>query len=412
MFESLREDFSSLFTPKVQKAIRKEGSSITLKVIEKVLIHAIRNNISDIHIEPHEGYLIIRFRKDGILYDALKIEEYEVRENLVSSIRAQAGIVGDGARVKRAVDGRWSIDFGGEVVDFRLSFFPLVNGEKLVMRIFRQSKVVYDLDNLGMNDKELSELKEFLLRKNGIIFVTGPTGSGKTTTLYSIINYLNKPEINISTLEDPVEFKFDRINQTQIDAAGGFDFPDGLRALLRQDPDIILVGEVRDALTAEIAIRASLTGHLVLTTLHTNDAPTVVSRLIDMNIEPFLITSTAMLVINQRLVRKLCELCKEPTVIPDYLPSKLDILRTKEIMPYKAVGCEVCGGFGYLERVPVFEFLCVDDNMRHLILKKSSYSEIKKYAIENGMKTLMEDAVALLENGDTTIDEIISVIDI
>lgn len=412
MLQGLQQKIDYYYSPEGRKVLKKEQTSITVKIIETILSEAAAGDISDIHIEPHEEYVLVRFRIDGILYDVLRIEDLDVRKSLSSSIKAQASMHGDGTANKKAQDGRWSLEIGSEKIDFRISIFPVVNGEKVVMRIFRQNKAMYQLAEIGCDSQDLQMLKQFLTNKNGILFVTGPTGSGKTSTLYASLNHLNDPERNIVTLEDPVEFKFDRINQSQIDPTLGFDFSDGLRAILRQDPDIILVGEIRDVETAEIAIRASLTGHLVLTTIHTNDAPTAVTRLLDMGIEPFLIAASTSMIINQRLIRRMCQLCKKPIPIPDTLPAELELIRSENLRLYRPEGCDVCNNMGYKGRLPVFEFLKTTDDIKQLILKKKSASEIRHYAIEHGMKTLVQDTVRTLRNELTSLDEVVRILSI
>lgn len=409
MIKNLQEQIDFLYTNPGRKQIKKEQTSLTQKIIEIILNNSIQSDVSDIHIEPHEEYLLVRFRIDGLLYDVLRIEDLLVRTSLTSSIRAQASMHGDGTALKKAQDGRWSLELGSEKIDFRISIFPVVNGEKVVMRIFRQNKAMFQLEQLGCAPHNLEDLKNFLMNKTGILFVTGPTGSGKTSTLYATINHLNRPDLNIVTLEDPVEFKFDRINQSQIDPNLNFDFSDGLRAILRQDPDVVLVGEIRDVETAEIAIRASLTGHLVLTTIHTNDAPTAVTRLIDMGIEPFLIAASSSMIINQRLIRKMCQLCKTPIPMPPVLPPDLEELRTSGIILYKPEGCEACNGMGYQGRLPVFEFLKTTEEIKKLILHKRSASDIRNKAIEEGMVSLTKDAIRILREERTSYEEVLRI---
>ncbi|MBU1864464.1 MAG: GspE/PulE family protein [Candidatus Omnitrophica bacterium] len=407
---SLQEDVNFLFSPKGMKEQKKTGDSITILVISKILSYALLMNTSDIHVEPHDEFLMVRFRIDGVLYEVLKIEEYELRNSMVSAILTQASMFADGSVRKKPQDGRWSTEIEGERVDARLSTIPVMHGEKLVMRLFRQNKASFAIGDLGCSEACGEIYKSFLTNKTGIVFVTGPTGSGKTTTLYAAINHLNNATRAISTLEDPVEFSFPGVNQSQIDLTAGFDFTSGLRSLLRQDPDIMLVGEIRDVETSEIAIRASLTGHLVLTTIHTNDAPTAITRLIDMGIAPFLLSATASLIINQRLVRKVCTQCKAPTNLPDVLPPELEPLRSTDIWLFKPQGCEACANTGYLGRSPVFEFLKTSDTMSKLILQKASTGEIREQAIRDGMVTLVQDGMRLLKEEKTTLEEILSLV--
>ncbi len=410
ILSSMQQELNFYYTPDGKKQLKKSQKPMTIHVVDLIVKYALKVDVSDIHIEPHDEYMLVRFRVDGVLYDVLKIDDLDVRGSLCSSIRAQAAMHGDGTAKKKAQDGRWSIDVTGQRVDFRISVFPLVFGEKIVMRIFRQNKTAYIVENIGMTHEDSDQLKSFLMNKTGVLFVTGPTGSGKTSTLYAALNHITKPDINIVTLEDPVEYKFDRINQSQIDTTLGFDFSDGLRAVLRQDPDVIFVGEIRDVETSEIAVRASMTGHLVLTTIHTNDAATAITRLIDMGIEPFLLAGTASLIVNQRLLRRVCPLCKKSVSLPQILPKELECIRAENILVYEASGCDMCNETGYQGRVAVFELLRTNEKINRLILEKASAAEIRKQAIQNGMKTLTQDAVRLLKEEKTTLSEVIKIV--
>lgn len=410
MKTDLKERIDFYYTNAGRKELRKEKQVLTIKVLELILNEAISNNASDVHMEPMENVLLIRFRVDGILHHVLSIDDIEVRDGLINSIKAHASMHSDGSAKRKPQDGRWGTQFGDEMVDFRLSTFPVVNGEKLVMRILRQNTALFSLDAIGMSEEAQRDFSAFLEKKSGVVCVTGPTGSGKSTTLYAALNHLNQSDKNILTLEDPVEFKIKGINQSCIDPSCGFDFADGLRAALRQDPDIVFVGEVRDSITAEICMRASMTGHLLLTTLHTNDAPTAFTRLIDMGIEPFLIAASPTMVINQRLVRTLCDECKAPVQIEtSEIPESLKGLTENNVTFYEARGCDSCGGTGFKGRRPVFEYMMTNDELKKMIVKRASSSEIRKCAMQNGMYPIEKDIFRLLQEGVTTLAEVIQI---
>lgn len=408
--QKIQEQYDYYLTKEGQKELKKESMSFTLKLIEIILNGALSNNVSDIHLEPQQAYVNVRFRRDGVLHEVLRIDDFEAQEALMSSIKAQASMFSDGSSKRKPQDGRWSHFLGGEQVDFRISTVPVINGEKMVLRIFRGNRSDLSINDIGAPEELVNAIRDFTAHKTGIVFVTGPTGSGKTTTLYAVLNTINRPEINIVTLEDPVEYKLERINQSQIDVKSGFDFASGLRALLRQDPDVVFVGEIRDKETAEICLRSSLTGHLVLTTVHTNDAATAITRLLDMNIPPFMIAAAPSLIINQRLLRKLCDDCKQTAPLPDKLPRELEKLHDEGVSVAVPKGCSTCAGTGYNGRIGVFEYIVTSNKIRDLVINKASTEDIRKTAIEGGMKTLMQDAVRILRTGETSIEEVFKIL--
>jgi|Deesub1362B_J571_1020462.scaffolds.fasta_scaffold00572_3 type IV pilus assembly protein PilB len=387
-------------------AIADETSPI-VKLVNAILLEAIRRRASDIHIEPYEKELRVRYRIDGVLQEVLKRDVKLIRP-IVARIKAMAKMKLEEKR--RPQDGRIRLKMGNKRIDVRVATIPTVYGEKVAMRILDRSAIELKLDVLGFEDESLKVFRKAIKNPNGIVLVTGPTGSGKTTTLYAALQELNSIDVNISTVEDPVEFTLHGINQVQVKEDVGMTFAAGLKAFLRQDPDIIMVGEIRDLETAEIAIRASLTGHLVLSTVHTNTAAATVTRLINMDIEPFLIASTLLVVVSQRLVRKICEECKEEykpeeSVLLDLSPEDPDRLKGAKF--YKGRGCEKCFGTGYKGRIGIYEVMPITKRIRELILKKAPTFEIEKAAIEEGMITLRESGIRKVIRGVTTPDEVL-----
>lgn len=379
-----------------------------IRFVDLLLRQAVKSRASDVHIEPQEKSMIIRMRVDGVL-----------REMVPPSRKMQAAVVTrikilsqmDIAERRLPQDGRLKIKTCGRNVDVRVSAIPTIYGEKVVMRILDASAVNHDLDQLGFESRLLEELKTTLSLPYGIIVVTGPTGSGKSTTLYSALNYLKDPAKNITTVEDPVEYRLAGINQIQVKPEIDLDFARCLRAILRQDPDIILIGEIRDKETVEIAIKASLTGHLVLSTFHTNDAPSAISRFVYMGIEPYLLASTLNLVVAQRLVRKVCDRCKEPTQLDEKVLKRLNIDpgQSEQNVFYHGRGCNVCGGTGYHGRLPMFEFLPIDNEISEKIIAGESESQIRAAAREKGYGGLLESGVSKMRQGLTTAKEVLSV---
>jgi len=382
----------------------KEDSPIIL-LINAILGQAIREGASDIHVEPYEKRLVVRFRVDGMLRSVLEPRR-ELAPLLISRIKVMSRL--DIAEKRVPQDGRISIRVGGREIDLRVSTLPSANGERVVMRILEKNQARLDLDRLGFYPDALTGLKGLLARPHGIILVTGPTGSGKSTTLYGCLNHLNDGSSNILTVEDPIEYNIEGIGQTQVNVKAGMTFASGLRAMLRQDPDVVMVGEIRDAETAGIAVQASLTGHLVLSTLHTNTAAGAVTRLEDMGIEPFLLASSINGIIAQRLVRLLCNECKQPHV-PDAAEMELlQIRRSDEHLLFRPKGCSACNDRGYRGRMGLYELLVVDDIIRTLIHKRAPEDELVAQA-RKSQQSLRADGRAKVLSGKTTVEEVLRV---
>jgi type IV pilus assembly protein PilB len=379
-----------------------------IRFVDLLLSQAVKSRASDIHIEPQEHSMTIRMRIDGILRDMVPPSR-----KMQAAVTARIKILSkmDIAERRLPQDGRFKIKNAGKNIDVRVSVIPTIYGEKVVMRILDASAVNLDLKQLGFEPELLEEFETILAQPHGIIVVTGPTGSGKSTTLYSALNYLKDPTKNITTVEDPVEYRLAGINQIQIKPEIDLSFAKCLRAILRQDPDIVLIGEIRDKETVEIAIKASLTGHLVLSTFHTNDAPSALSRLVYMGIEPYLLASTLNLVLAQRLVRKICEHCKKPiTLSKDAVKRlKIDPNQMKDTVFYQGKGCNSCGGTGYSGRLPIFEFLVVDNDIREKLITAGNESQIRAMAREKGYGGLFESGVSKILQGLTTPEEVLRV---
>lgn len=374
--------------------------------VNKILAEAFIKKVSDIHIEPYEKSFRIRFRVDGSLIIAHE-PNMKLMRPIISRLKILAQL--DISEKRKPQDGRIKLSVGGQPIDYRVSSLPTLFGEKVVLRLLDQSNLQLDMTKLGFEVKQLEVFQNGIHQPYGMCLVTGPTGSGKTTTLYSALAELNTIDTNISTAEDPVEFNLEGINQVNVRKEVGLTFPAALKAFLRQDPDIIMVGEIRDLEVGEIAVEAALTGHLVLSTLHTNDAPSTVTRLLNMGIEPFLVVGSLNVVVAQRLCRKICMECREPVQIPHeeliscgFAPSS-----AAKIKPYKGKGCEFCGGTGYKGRVAIYEVLEMTPLVKELVLKNASADEIKKQAIKDGMKTLRMSALTKVAQGLTTLDEAI-----
>jgi general secretion pathway protein E len=381
-----------------------EDDAPVIKFVNSLIFRAVKEKASDIHIEPFEKEFVVRFRIDGVLYDIIR-QPKRAHASISSRIKVMGTL--DIAEKRLPQDGRIKIKIAGKDVDIRLSTVPTNFGERLVMRILEQGNTVLELEHLGFNAKSRENVEKLIFRKYGIILVTGPTGSGKSTTLSACLTKLNSPTRNIMTVEDPIEYQIPGINQVQVNTKIELTFARALRAFLRQNPDIIMVGEIRDKETAEIAINASLTGHLVLSTLHTNDASGAATRLIDMGVEPFLVASSVLGIIAQRLIRKVCTKCREA-----HTPSKFEMqeLGLTELpagtIIYKAVGCPSCAQSGYSGRTVGHELLVVDDEIRSLIVKNVDAGILKKSAVSHGMITLREDCVSKVLQGITTVDEL------
>jgi type IV pilus assembly protein PilB len=387
-----------------------EGGEIEgpiIKIVNGILIKAIKLGASDIHFEPYERSFRVRYRLDGVLRREMALPN-KIRNAIISRLKIMARL--DIAEKRLPQDGRIKLRLGkGREMDFRVSTVPILFGEKVVLRLLDKSALQLDLTKLGFEQSSLEDLEKSIHRPVGMILVTGPTGSGKTTTLYSVLSELNKESENIMTAEDPVEYNFMGINQVQMHEDIGLTFASSLRSFLRQDPDIIMVGEIRDFETAQIAIQAALTGHLVLSTVHTNDAPGTISRLIDMGIEPFLITSSVILILAQRLIRKICSECREQIKVHPQLLIDLGVApdEAKSFRVHKGKGCAICSGTGYKGRVGLYEVMPMKEEIKELVLSRASASEIKKEAIRLGMKTLRQSGIYKVKEGLTTIEEVL-----
>ena len=380
-----------------------------VRLVNAILTSAIKRRASDIHLEPFEKMFRVRYRVDGVLEEIMK-PPLKLKNAITSRIKVMAAL--DIAERRLPQDGRIKLKIGpGQDMDFRVSVLPTIFGEKIVLRLLDKSNLQLDMTKLGFEERALKDFKDAIYRPFGMVLVTGPTGSGKTTTLYSALSELNKVVSNISTAEDPVEYNLVGINQVQINEDIGLNFANALRAFLRQDPDIIMVGEVRDFETAEIAIKAALTGHLVLSTLHTNDAPSTINRLLNMGVEPFLVASSVNLVLAQRLARVICGGCKAPVEVHPQALIELgvnpDAART--VSCFHGAGCTQCSGTGYRGRVALYEVMPMSEELRDLVLSGASASEIKRTAISVGMMTLRQSGLLKLTQGVTTIEEVVRV---
>jgi len=405
------DDFSSVATefesPKDILELTTEAPIIRL--INALLRQAVKDRASDIHIEPYENEIDVRMRIDGVLKNVLKPPKI-IQDALISRVKIMAGL--DIAERRLPQDGRIRLLIGGKDIDIRVSIIPTVHGERVVMRLLDRRQGIMGLSEIGLDSYQNAIVEEVLKNQSGIILVTGPTGSGKTTTLYAALNKIHTEQKNIITVEDPVEYQLKGIGQIQVQPRIGLTFASGLRSILRQDPDIIMVGEIRDIETAEIAVQASLTGHLVLSTLHTNDASSAITRLIDMGVEPFLLSSSLICVIAQRLVRIICNKCKY-----EYTPTEQELTYLSQLgvnikKLYKGKGCEKCRKTGYYGRIGVFEVLKIENQIRRIIKKGVSSYDIKEIAIKRGMKTLQMAGLEKVYSGETSLEEVIRVTEI
>ena len=382
-----------------------------VKIVSLILNEALRKRASDIHIEPTEKDLRVRYRVDGALHEALRLPKKN-QNAVIARIKIMSKLDITENRIPQ--DGRFKIKLGTKEIDFRVSILPITFGNKVVLRALDKANLSVGLDKLGFLPQPLEAFKKAMKLPFGMILLTGPTGSGKSTTLYSIINSVNTPEVNIVTIEDPVEYELEGITQIQANADIGLTFANGLRSILRQSPDVVMVGEIRDFETGDIAIKASLTGQLVLSTLHTNDAAGAITRLIDMGVEPFLVSASVVLTAAQRLCRKICTKCKEPVDIPrkvfERIGGDIDIDKLLKRAPfYSGKGCQKCNNTGYLGRMGILESLEIDDKIRGMIIDGSSSDEIKKYAVSKGMKTLRDSAIENFALGLTTLEEVLRI---
>ncbi|MDP8263162.1 MAG: ATPase, T2SS/T4P/T4SS family [Candidatus Ancaeobacter aquaticus] len=390
----------------VDKMMEAVEEAPVIKAVNYMVIQALKDKASDIHLEPFRDLVRLRSRIDGILYEKAILPK-KIQAAMISRVKIMANL--DITEKRLPQDGRFRIKAQGRYIDFRVSTLPSIFGEKIVIRVLDKGSQKMALDKLGFHDEGLEDFKEALVNPYGMILVTGPTGSGKTTTLYSALNEINKPEVNIITVEDPVEYQLPGVNQVQVKPDIGFTFASALRSILRQDPNIVMIGEIRDQETADIAIRAALTGHLVLSTLHTNDAASTITRLSDMGLEPFLISSSVLLVAAQRLVRKICPACKKEIEIA---AAVLDVAQIsheggKKQQFFKGKGCRNCGGSGYAGRMSLIETLKVTDPIRELIAEKTSAKAIKDQACKDGMKTLRMVGLDAVRKGLTTVEEVL-----
>jgi len=411
VIQDMHEEDSDMILSEIEETgdlLDDTSDAPIIKLVNLILSQAIKARASDIHIEPYQDKLKARYRVDGILYDMLTPPKH-IQSTLVSRIKIMAKM--DIAEKRLPQDGRIEIRIADKNVDIRVSTIPTAFGERVVLRLLDKSSVLLKLSDLGMPEKKLELIDKLIRMPHGIILVTGPTGSGKTTTLYAALSTINNPDINIITIEDPIEYQIEGIGQIQVNPKIGLNFADGLRSIVRQDPDVILVGEIRDLETAEIAIRSALTGHTVFSTLHTNDSASSITRLIDMGIEPFLVSSSVNAILAQRLVRVICDDCKE-----GYTPDE-ESLRSIGITPdmfagnqiYRGKGCPTCLNTGYKGRTGIFELMILNDKIKNLILKTLDANAIKELAVAQGMASLRMDGVQKVLSGVTTIEELFRV---
>ncbi len=423
--ETIGKEFNDIISESVKKFVEESGETDLAKmaetvpivtILDSVIEHAISLNASDIHFEPMPKEVLVRFRVDGILQEILSLG-VSVAPILVARVKILAGLRVD--EHKTPQDGRFRFE-GDEsgAIDVRANVMPIMHGEKVEMRLLKSQTRPLSLSELGLSNEAIKIIEEEIKKPHGMILSTGPTGHGKTTTLYAIVHMLNTPRVNITTIEDPIEYEVARINQTQVNVKAGITFANGLRALLRQNPDIIMVGEIRDNETVEIAVHAALTGHLVLSTLHTNDAPSAIPRFLDMGAPAFLLASTINLVIAQRLVRRICNSCTESYTATEEMQRLIGaqialVGMTVKQLPktlYRGKGCNVCGHSGFSGQIGIYELLRVNEPIRELILKSADATEIRKRAIADGMQAMFEDGFAKVERGVTTIEEILRVV--
>jgi type IV pilus assembly protein PilB len=399
--EQLSGQFYSIEDSKSKIELSDDGSVVNL--VDRIITDAIQMKASDIHIEPYEKFTRVRYRIDGILHEVVKPSLQQTKP-LISRLKIMADL--DIAEKRRPQDGRIRVKQGERAIDIRVSSLPTDFGEKIVLRILDKSSLQLDLGKLGFEEGTLAAFKKVIRIPYGMVIVSGPTGSGKTTTLYAALHHINSPDINITTIEDPIEYNLQGINQTHVRADIGVTFAHALRSILRQDPNVIMVGEIRDGETAEIAIRAALTGHLVLSTLHTNDATSAITRLIEMGVEPFLVASSLKMILAQRLLRKLCDECKVPTPPTHEQAVELQLHNSTQTF-FAPKGCRVCNGFGYKGRTAVYEVLLIGNGLVDTIAKGAIASEIRSKAVKEGMLTLRQTALQKASQGETSLDEVI-----
>jgi type IV pilus assembly protein PilB len=397
---------------KIAEILARPAISI-IELVDTIIEQAQMRQASDIHIDPSRDTLRVRLRVDGVLQEAYQLPK-NIHPEIISRIKVLAGMRTDEHQATQ--DGRFRHTFNkGETLDLRVSIAPTYHGENVVLRLLSSKAADYTLEMLGFSDVDRQKILAAIKRPHGMILSTGPTGSGKTTTLYTLIKLLNTPTVSIVTIEDPIEYAVENVEQIQVTARAGLTFATGLRSILRQDPNIIMVGEIRDAETAAISINTALTGHLLLSTLHTNDAATTLPRLLDMGVDAYLVASTINIAIGQRLVRKICPGCKEQVLATSSVEKTLTpILLAKPIKKgdifYRGKGCAACGGSGYAGRLCISEVLVADSTIRDAIMRRASAAELRKLAIEGGMTTMLEDGFAKARAGETTVEEILRVV--
>lgn len=387
------------------KTMQEQGDIIRL--VDSILYHAVERHASDIHLESTDKGLRVRYRLDGVLYDQIMLDAQNMLQ-VLSRLKLVAHLNIAEKRVPQ--DGKFCVTFGGRSIDLRISTFPSLHGEKIVVRILDRSLHTIDIDQLGFRVPMLAQFHALITRPSGLFLVTGPTGSGKTTTLYAALSEISSPEKNSITLEDPVEYNLSGITQGQIHPEAGFTFEKGIRAMLRQDPDVVMIGEIRDAQTAHIAIEAALTGHLVLSTLHTNDAPSTVMRLMDMGIEPFLINAALIGVMAQQLARKICGACRYEVIPTIHERNLMDRLGIHQERLHKGRGCDICFNLGYKGRVGLFELLVVSNHMRALIGKQPVFDALNEQALRDGMQTLAMDGAHKVKEGIISLHELARIV--
>lgn len=415
---SLPEDLEATFAnyrkaldTRFAKIVAEKGK-VAPEVVDEIMLDAVTFRASDIHFEPREKDVLIRFRVDGLLEEAGRLSK-ELYENVLNRIKVQAHIRTD--EHFAAQDGAIRYHLGKQVVDVRVSIVPLVDGEKIVMRLLSEYMRGFQLTDLGLSPAFQRQLTASAQKPFGMILVIGPTGSGKTTSLYAAVKFLNRPDVNISTIEDPVEYKIMGVNHIQVNLQTNLTFSKGLRSIVRQDPDIILVGEIRDQETAEIAVNAALTGHMLLSTFHANDAAAAIPRLMDMGVEPFLLSSTIELIVAQRLARKICEACRHSVAIPkaelsERYPSVARYFPEASVTLYQGKGCSVCAMSGYKGRIGVFEFIQATPELRDLVMRKPSAKDVMAVAVASGTKPMFFDGIDKVRNGVISLDELLRVV--
>lgn len=418
--KGLEQKYDELIKKSISEIKKPEAKEVPIiKLVDTLIEYAYQNRASDIHIEPLKEKIIVRFRIDGVLHQVLELPK-KLLEALISRLKILAKLRTDDHF--SAQDGKISQKINGNDIDIRISIVPITNGENAVLRILSEKARQYTLESLGLQGKDLEKIKNAIKKPWGMILATGPTGCGKTTTLYSVLKILNTSKVNVATIEDPVEYDIEGVNQIQVNPRTNLTFAKGLKSIVRQDPDIIMVGEIRDEETAGIAINSAMTGHLVLSTLHTNDAATTLPRLIDMKVEPFLVSSTINIIIAQRLVRKICEKCRASVTVThekiEALKKQLDpriqqiidkYIVNNELIVYQSKGCTACQSTGFSGRIGIFEVMEIKENIKELIMKKANAQEIEDQAISNGMTTMIEDGLQKVSSGVTTLEEVLRV---